>query len=91
MKKVSVDQLDDLQEDMHEMMEDQEEMQEILGKDYGLDQYDEAELQAELEELDTDIVNEKLEGVVMVPSYMPQKAHATAKRETEELHQIMNQ
>lgn len=90
MKHINLDDLEDLQDDTQEMMQDQEEIQEVLGRDYALDAYDEAELQQELDELDDDIVNEKLEGGVSVPNYMPKKAQTEAKKDSEELAHIMN-
>ncbi len=90
MKNLNVDELEDLQDDMQDMMADQDEIQEVLSKDYTVDAYDEAELEQELEELDTDIVNEKLEGNVGVPSYLPQKEPAVIKKDAEALNQIMN-
>ena len=94
MAKLDIDKLEDLQEDMADMMADQEEVQEVLGRDYALDSYNEGELMQELDELDEDIVNEKLEGASVgtskVPSYIPQKAQVSAKKDAEDLEQIMN-
>ena len=70
MKDLDLDQLEDLQDDMQDLMDDQNEVQEILSRDYAIDDYDEAEIEGELEELDGEIVNEKLEGNA-VPSYLP--------------------
>lgn len=96
MKKVDLDKLEDLHEDMADMMAEQEEVQEVLGRDYAIGAYDENELNEELNELDGEIVNEKLEGVGSVPSYVPQRASAApvsvpvAKKDKEDLEQIMN-
>ena len=90
MKKINLNELEDMQGDIRDMMEDQAEIQEVLSQDYAVDAYDEQELQQELEELDTDIVNEKLEGVDAAPSYIPQKAQATAIKDKSDLEQIMN-
>eukprot|EP00826_Nyctotherus_ovalis_P000947 TRINITY_DN1008_c0_g2_i3.p1 TRINITY_DN1008_c0_g2~~TRINITY_DN1008_c0_g2_i3.p1 ORF type:complete len:194 (-),score=71.32 TRINITY_DN1008_c0_g2_i3:81-662(-) len=91
MKKLDLDQLEDLQDDMQDMMEDQQEMQEILGRDYAIDGYDEAEIEAELEELDGEIVNEKLEGN-NAPSYIPQSnpVQPVGQNDKEDLANIMN-
>jgi len=89
MKKIDLDKLEDMHEDMREMMEDQEEIQEVLGRDYGVGGYDESELEAELGELDEEIVNEKMEGEA-APSYLPQKAQVAAKSDKDELNNIMN-
>ncbi len=96
MAKVDVGKLEDLHEEMADMMADQEEVQEVLGRDYALDAYNEGELNDQLNELDEEIVNEKLEGAESVPSYVPQKiatapvAQTGAKKEQEDLEQIMN-
>ena len=63
MQKINIDELDDLQEEMQELMADQEEVQEILGRDFSVNAYDEAELEEELDQLDDEIVNDKLEEV----------------------------
>lgn len=90
MKNLNLDQLEDLQDDMQDMMEDQQEIQDILGRDFAIDGYDEAEIEAELDELDGDIVNEKLEGNA-APSYLPQNsAQQPVANEKEDLANIMN-
>jgi len=92
MQKINVDQLEDLHDEMADMMAEQEEVQEVLGRDYGLDSYNEAEMMQELDELDEEIVTEKLEGGVSVPSYIPQKVQpqASVKKDADELAEIMN-
>eukprot|EP00826_Nyctotherus_ovalis_P045490 TRINITY_DN5040_c0_g3_i1.p1 TRINITY_DN5040_c0_g3~~TRINITY_DN5040_c0_g3_i1.p1 ORF type:complete len:184 (+),score=71.25 TRINITY_DN5040_c0_g3_i1:250-801(+) len=87
MKNLDLDKLEELQDDMQDMMDDQEEVQEILGRDYAVDGYDEAEVEAELEELDGDIVNEKLEGN-KAPSYVPQVS--AMQSDAKDLEHIMN-
>ncbi|KAJ1458560.1 Snf7 family [Pelagophyceae sp. CCMP2097] len=48
-KKVNVDGIEDLQDDLADMMEDMHEVQDALGRSYGLgDEIDEADLDAEL-------------------------------------------
>lgn len=98
MKKLDMDQIEDLHEDMADMMADQQEIQEVLGRDYALEGMDENELAQELDELDEDIVNEKMEGVGSVPSYVsqkpqvvPQKAQPVANKDEQDLADIMKQ
>lgn len=78
MKNVDIDQLDELQDDMQDLMDDQDEVQEILGRDYSLNEFDEAELEGELDELDGEILDEKLEGN-KVPSYVPYQHKVSIK------------
>lgn len=77
--------MEDLYDDLADMMADQEEIQEVMGRSYQVD-YDESELMGgksspnlfvkELEELDSEIVNEQLSDGFSVPSYIPQKPQA---------------
>lgn len=62
--------MEDIYDDLKELMDDQEDIQEIMGRSYGVD-FDEAELEDELNELDEEIINEQLTGV---PSYVPAAA-----------------
>jgi len=78
MKEIDIDQLDSLQDDMEDLMDDQEEVQEILGRDYSLNDFDEAQLEAELDELDDEILNKKLEGN-NVPNYVPYQHKISVK------------
>jgi len=55
-KKVDIDQIEDLQEDLGDMMEDANEIQEIMGRQYGMPEIDDADLEAELEALGDDIL-----------------------------------
>ncbi len=70
MKKLDMNQLEDLFDDLADMMADQEEIQEVMSRSYQVD-YDESELMDELAELDEDIVNEQLNDGLNVPSYIP--------------------
>ncbi|EDO49015.1 predicted protein [Nematostella vectensis] len=55
-KKLNIDQIEDIQDDMADMMEQANEIQESLGRTYGLpDDIDEADLDAELEALGDDL------------------------------------
>jgi charged multivesicular body protein 5 len=57
MKKLDMDKMEDLFDDLADMMADQEEIQEIMSRSYQVD-YDESALMDELAELDEEIVNE---------------------------------
>ncbi len=89
MKKLNMDQLEDLFDDLADMMADQEEIQEVMSRSYQVD-YDETELMDELAELDEDIVNEQLSDGLNVPSYIPQKKQEAAKVEQSEEDQLKN-
>ncbi|KAH9419122.1 vacuolar protein sorting 60 [Dermatophagoides pteronyssinus] len=54
-KKVNIDQIEDLQDDLADMMEDANEVQEALGRSYGMPDVDEDELEAELEALNDEL------------------------------------
>ncbi|EDV20916.1 Charged multivesicular body protein 5 [Trichoplax sp. H2] len=55
-KKVNIDQIEDLQDDMSDMMEQANEIQESLSRTYGMpDDLDEADLDAELDALGDDL------------------------------------
>ncbi|KAM7448480.1 Charged multivesicular body protein 5 [Porites harrisoni] len=55
-KKVNLDEIEDLQDDMADMLEIANEVQETLGRTYGMpDDLDEADLEAELEALGDDL------------------------------------
>lgn len=45
-KKVNIDTIEDLQDDLEDMMEQANEVQEVLGRSYGCPDVDEAELEA---------------------------------------------
>ncbi len=90
MKKLNMDQLEDLFDDLADMMADQEEIQEVMTRSYQVD-YDESELMDELAELDEDIVNEQLNDGLNVPNYLPsKKQEAAAKVEPSEEDQLKN-
>jgi len=77
-KKINLDQVEDLQDDLAEMHEDMEELNEVMGRSYGLpDELDEADLDAELACLE-----DELEGLeeeeAGVPSYLPSAPTAEA-------------
>jgi len=53
-KAVKVDQIDDLQDDLADMLEQAEEVQSALGRSYGTEDVDEADLEAELAAMEED-------------------------------------
>ncbi|XP_065665056.1 charged multivesicular body protein 5 isoform X2 [Hydra vulgaris] len=50
-KKINIDQIEDLQDDMEDMLEQANEVQEALGRQYGMPEIDDADLDAELDAL----------------------------------------
>ena len=57
MKKLDMNKMEDMFDDLADLMADQEEIQEVMGRSYQVD-YDETALMDELAELDEEIVNE---------------------------------
>ena len=91
MKKLDMDKMEDLFDDLADMMADQEEIQEIMSRSYQVD-YDESALMDELAELDEEIVNEQLSDGLNVPSYVPKQAESSqaTKIEPSEEEQLKN-
>uniref|UniRef100_A0A1B6EWS0 Charged multivesicular body protein 5 n=1 Tax=Cuerna arida TaxID=1464854 RepID=A0A1B6EWS0_9HEMI len=54
-KKINIDQIEDLQDEMSDMLVLNEEVQEALGRTYGMPEIDDDELQAELDALGDEI------------------------------------
>jgi len=54
-KKINIEEVEDLQDDLADMLEDANEVQDVLGKQYGMPEIDEDELEAELDALGDDI------------------------------------
>ena len=50
-KKINIDQIEDIQDDLSDMLEQADEVQETLGRSYGVPDVDESELEAELDAL----------------------------------------
>ena len=50
-KKIDLNKIEDLQDDMADMMEQAQEVQDTMGRTYGMPDVDESELEAELEAL----------------------------------------
>lgn len=71
-KKVNIEEIEDLQDDMADMLEQSDEVQEALGRTYGVPDIDEDELNAELDalgdELAIDDDTSYLDDVVKAPS-----------------------
>jgi len=70
MKKINIDQIDDMADDMADLMEDMEEMNEALGRNYSTpEDMDEADLEAELDALGDELEEEDVSDNA-VPSYL---------------------
>uniref|UniRef100_A0A336MXA6 Charged multivesicular body protein 5 n=1 Tax=Culicoides sonorensis TaxID=179676 RepID=A0A336MXA6_CULSO len=71
-KKINIDQIDDLQDEMADMMDQANEIQEALGQTYNTPEIDEDELQAELDALGDEIALDDdtsyLDDVVKAPA-----------------------
>lgn len=50
-KKIDIDQIEDIQDDMEDMLDQANEVQEALGRQYGMPEIDDADLDAELDAL----------------------------------------
>ncbi|XP_014667932.1 PREDICTED: charged multivesicular body protein 5-like [Priapulus caudatus] len=71
-KKVNIDQIEDLQDDMTDMLELADEVQESLGRSYGMPEIDDDELEAELDALGDEIALDEdtsyLDDAITTPS-----------------------
>ena len=71
-KKINIDQIEDIQDDMADMLEQHEEVQEALGRTYGMPDIDDDELAAELDALGDEIAldddSSYLDDVVKAPA-----------------------
>ncbi len=71
-KKVNLDQIEDLQDDMADMLEQADEVQEIMGRSYGMPELDGADLEAELDALGDDFLMDEdtsyLDEAITAPS-----------------------
>lgn len=54
-KKVDIDKIEDLQDDLEDMLDQANEVQEALGRQYGMPEIDDADLDAELDALGDDM------------------------------------
>ena len=75
MKNFNMDEVEDMMDDMQDLMADQEDIQEMMSRNFGME-YDEGELEAELAELDEELISDQLNEGLGLPSYIPQKADA---------------
>lgn len=72
MKQLNINEVEDMMEDMQDLMLDTEEINEVMSRNYSLEGIDETELEAELAELDEEILHEDINaGELKVPSYLP--------------------
>ena len=69
MKKIDMDEMEDLYDDMADQARDMEEMQEIMGQNFNCE-FDESELMGELDELDAECAMEQM-GTAQVGQYIP--------------------
>ena len=95
MKDFDIDKMEDLFDDMAEMMEEQEEIQEVMGRSYGVGEFDEEGLMNELNELDEELAEEQLSTGLGMPSYIPasmkaDKAHVSEQPQSDALKDMMN-
>ena len=71
MKQIDMGEMEDLMDDMADLMVDQEEINEMMSMNFGVE-FDESDLQAELDELDEEAVGELFDEGLGMPSYIPQ-------------------
>jgi len=83
-KKVDIDDIEDLQDDMEDMLEQANEVQEALGRQYGMPEMDDAELDAEFDALGDEMFMEDdaaylddASSAPAVPGSMPGEAEAS--------------
>ena len=71
-KKVNIDNIEDMQDELEDMLEQANEVQEAMGRSYGVPDLDEADLEAELEaltdELSLDTETSYLDDAVSAPA-----------------------
>jgi len=78
MKKVKVDEIEDLHDDMTDMLEDTDEINEIMGRAYGVpEDVDETDLMDELNALEGELEAETVSDSNEIPSYLINAATAT--------------
>merc|ERR1711972_70915 len=53
-KKLNIEQIEDMQDELADMLEDANEVQEVMGRAYGMPEIDEDDLEAELDALGDD-------------------------------------
>lgn len=82
MKDFDVDDMEDMYDDMQDMMEEQEQIQEVMGRSYGVGDFDENDLMNELNELDEELAEEQLNEGLGVPSYIPQSMQSDKAKDS---------
>merc|ERR1712000_718751 len=60
MKKINIDKIETLHDELEDLMMDNEEIQEVLGRSYGMEEVDEGDLEAELDMLGDEMFEEAL-------------------------------
>ena len=68
--QIDIDEIEDLQDDMADALQEVNEVQESLGRSYGVEDVDEADLEAELDELEQDAQNYHVGTNLDTPSYL---------------------
>lgn len=76
-QQIDIDEIEDLHDDVQEALEDANEVQEVLGRSYDVDNIDETELMAELDELEEDSLNYATGEGLSTPSYLQPSAIET--------------
>lgn len=72
LSKIQPDNVEDLMLDLQDNTEDIQEINKIMNRDYGLNDFDETQLEDELAELDVELNQESLSSnSLQVPSYLP--------------------
>ncbi|XP_014244345.1 charged multivesicular body protein 5 [Cimex lectularius] len=83
-KKINIDQIEDIQDEMNELLEMNEDVQEALGRSYGMPEIDDDELAAELDALGDEIAQDEdasyLDDAINTP-VTPDKEPSTSKPE----------
>lgn len=70
-KQFNIDEMEDVYDDMDDIMMDQEEIQEVMGRSLGdMEDVDEADLEAELEGLDDEFMDDEIGDLTEVPDYV---------------------
>merc|ERR1712000_466957 len=59
-KKINIDKIETLHDELEDLMMDNEEIQEVLGRSYGMEEVDEGDLEAELDMLGDEMFEEAL-------------------------------
>lgn len=77
---VDLDEVEDLRDDMQEALEDVSEVSNVLGRSYEVDNVDNAELEAELDEFEQDAIDYAGASHVETPSYLRPQFHQATQR-----------